>query len=128
MIHGNCGKQPKHTIDASIKSKIWDIWNMPELEECNFIHFQEILEEDFLLLNADAIFDIDFNRFVAYHKEKGGLVTLFTHPNSHPYDSGIVITDANESIAGSKYSLPFCVIVQTSFAIPVITSVTSPSF
>ena len=51
------------------------------------------LTEDFLLLNADAIFDIDFNRFIKYHKEKGGLVTLFTHPNSHPYDSGLIITD-----------------------------------
>ena len=47
MMHGNCGKQPKHTIDANIKSKIWEIWNTPELEECNFTHFQEILEEDY---------------------------------------------------------------------------------
>lgn len=52
------------------------------------------LTEDFLLLNADALFDVDFNRFVAYHKSHGGLVTLFTHPNSHPYDSGLII--ANE--------------------------------
>ncbi|MDE7264897.1 MAG: nucleotidyltransferase family protein, partial [Clostridia bacterium] len=44
------------------------------------------LKEDFLLLNADAVFEIDFNRFVNYHRRKGGLVTLFTHPNSHPYD------------------------------------------
>lgn len=51
------------------------------------------LTEDFLLLNADAIFDIDFNRIVKYHKEKGALVTLFTHPNSHPYDSGLVFAD-----------------------------------
>lgn len=51
------------------------------------------LKEDFLLLNADAVFDIDFNRFVKYHKAKGGLVTLFTHPNSHPYDSGLIIAD-----------------------------------
>ena len=51
------------------------------------------LTEDFLLINADAIFDIDFNRLVNYHKEKGGLVTLFTHPNSHPYDSGLIIAD-----------------------------------
>ena len=51
------------------------------------------LTEDFLLLNADSLFDIDFNRFVKYHREKGGLVTLFTHPNSHPYDSGLVIAD-----------------------------------
>ena len=51
--------------------------------------FKLNLKEDFLLLNADAMFDVDFNRFVAFHKEHGGLVTLFTHPNSHPYDSGL---------------------------------------
>lgn len=49
------------------------------------------LTEDFLLLNADAMFDVDFNRFVSAHKKNGGLVTLFTHPNSHPYDSGLII-------------------------------------
>ena len=54
---------------------------------------REELKEDFLLLNADAVFDVDFNRFVNYHKKKGGLVTLFTHPNSHPYDSGVIIAD-----------------------------------
>ena len=51
------------------------------------------LQEDFLLLNADAIFDVDFKRFVAYHKEKKAKVTLFTHPNNHPYDSGLIIAD-----------------------------------
>lgn len=51
------------------------------------------LTEDFLLLNADAMFDVDFNRFVAFHKAHGGLVTLFTHPNSHPYDSGLILAD-----------------------------------
>lgn len=56
------------------------------------------LEGDFLLLNADAIFDVDFNRFVDYHKRKGGLVTLFTHPNSHPYDSGVLIADENGAV------------------------------
>ena len=51
------------------------------------------LTEDFLLLNADSVFDVDFNRFVDYHRAKGGLVTLFTHPNSHPYDSGLIIAN-----------------------------------
>ena len=51
------------------------------------------LDSDFLLLNADAVFDVDFNRFVAFHKAHGGLVTLFTHPNDHPYDSGLIIPD-----------------------------------
>ena len=56
------------------------------------------LKEDFLLLNADSVFDIDFNRFVDYHNKKGGLVTLFTHPNSHPYDSGLIIADKNDAV------------------------------
>lgn len=56
------------------------------------------LTEDFLLLNADAIFDVDFSRFVDFHKKHGGLVTLFTHPNNHPYDSGLIITDEDGSV------------------------------
>lgn len=49
MIHGNCGRQPKNTIDSNIKSTIWNVWNLPELDKCNFIHFQEILEEDYAI-------------------------------------------------------------------------------
>ena len=56
------------------------------------------LKEDFLLLNADAVFDVDFNRMVAFHKQHGGLVTLFTHPNSHPYDSGLIIAGENGKV------------------------------
>ncbi len=56
------------------------------------------LESDFLLLNADAVFNVDFNRFVEYHRAHGGLVTLFTHPNSHPYDSGVLIADEDGAV------------------------------
>ncbi len=56
------------------------------------------LDSDFLLLNADAVFDVDFNRFVAFHNQHGGLVTLFTHPNSHPYDSSLIIADKKYSV------------------------------
>ena len=56
------------------------------------------LDSDFLLLNADAVFDVDFNRFVTFHEQHGGLVTLFTHPNSHPYDSGLIIAGKNGTV------------------------------
>ena len=56
------------------------------------------LTEDFLLLNADSIFNVDFNRFVNFHKKKSAMVTLFTHPNSHPYDSGLIIADEDFSV------------------------------
>lgn len=58
----------------------------------------ELGDEPFLLLNADAGFDIDFNRMVERHKKTGALVTLFTHPNSHPYDSGIVVADESGAV------------------------------
>lgn len=60
--------------------------------------FKLDLKEDFLLLNADAVFDVDFNRMVDFHKSHGGLVTLFTHPNSHPYDSGLIVADKNGAV------------------------------
>lgn len=50
-------------------------------------------DEDFLLLNADVMFDVDFHRFLAFHKAHGGVATLFTHPNSHPYDSALLVAD-----------------------------------
>ena len=59
---------------------------------------EKIGDEPFLLLNADAAFDVDFNRMVVFHKNHGGLVTLFTHPNSHPYDSGLIIADKNGQV------------------------------
>jgi D,D-heptose 1,7-bisphosphate phosphatase len=56
------------------------------------------LTEDFLLINGDIIFDINIDRFYQYHKAKGGDATLFTHPNSHPYDSGIISVDQDDKI------------------------------
>lgn len=58
----------------------------------------KIGEEPFFLLNADAAFDVDFNRMLDYHNAHGGLVTLFTHPNSHPYDSGLIIADKDGKV------------------------------
>ena len=51
------------------------------------------LSGDFLLLNADSMFDVDINRFVTFHKERCALATLFTHPDNHPYDSGLIVAD-----------------------------------
>ncbi len=56
------------------------------------------LSDDFLLLNADTVFDVDFARFTDHHRKKGGLATLFTHPNDHPYDSGLIVADDDMSV------------------------------
>lgn len=51
------------------------------------------LEETFLLVFGDTIFDVSIPRMLAFHREKGALATLFVHPNSHPFDSDIVLRD-----------------------------------
>ena len=58
----------------------------------------KIGNEPFFLFNADAAFDVDFTRMLAFHQQHGGLVTLFTHPNSHPYDSGLIIADKDGKV------------------------------
>ena len=57
-------------------------------------YLKDVLTEDFMLVNGDLIFDVDIARFAAFHKDNGGLATVFTHPNDHPFDSGIIFTDA----------------------------------
>ncbi len=63
-------------------------------------YLKEELREDFLLLNGDIIFDIDLARFYAQHRKNGCIATIFTHPNSHPYDSGIIVSDASGKVTG----------------------------
>ena len=63
-----------------------------------FIIRSSLGDEPFLLLNADSVFNINFKRFVDFHRKHTGLVTLFTHPNSHPYDSGVIIADNNGAV------------------------------
>lgn len=49
--------------------------------------------EDFLLLCGDVIIDVDFNRFITFHKEKQAWASLMAHPNGHPYDSSLLVTE-----------------------------------
>lgn len=51
------------------------------------------IQNDFLLLNGDIIFDVDIQKFLEYHCNQRTDATILTHPNSHPYDSGIIIAD-----------------------------------
>jgi len=56
------------------------------------------LKEDFLLLNGDIIFDVDFRSFAEFHRKKKALASLFVHPNDHPFDSEIVVCDGDDRV------------------------------
>lgn len=60
--------------------------------------FASGLSDDFILLNGDTIFDIDFSRIIAFHYAKKAMVTLAVHPNNHPFDSALLFTDKNDRV------------------------------
>ena len=51
------------------------------------------LIEDFLLLCGDVVLDVDFNRFIEFHKKNHAWASLMAHPNGHPYDSSLLVTE-----------------------------------
>ena len=55
---------------------------------------------DFLLINGDLIFDIDFHRLMEFHKTHKAMATLLAHPNDHPGDSGILLADSDDRVTG----------------------------
>ncbi len=51
------------------------------------------LTDDFLLLCGDVIIDVDFNRFIDFHRRNNAWASLMAHPNGHPYDSSLLVTE-----------------------------------
>lgn len=57
-------------------------------------------KDDFILVFGDLILDIDFNRFMNFHKTHNAAITLYGHPNAHPYDSDVVMVDGKSRVTG----------------------------
>lgn len=55
--------------------------------------FKMNLVEDFLLLCGDVILDVDYHRFIEFHLASKAWASLMAHPNGHPYDSSLLVTE-----------------------------------
>ncbi len=55
--------------------------------------FKMDLIEDFLLMCGDVILDVDFQRFINFHRSHKAWASLMSHPNGHPYDSSLLVTE-----------------------------------
>ncbi len=69
------------------------LFKMFDSKACGEVQTKTVIDDDFLLLCGDVIFDIDFNRFIAFHKERKAWASLMAHPNEHPYDSSLLVTE-----------------------------------
>lgn len=69
-------------------------------------YLKDKIEGDFLVCSGDTVFDIDVERMHRYHVERQAAITMFTHPNAHPYDSDLVVVDGGRVIGIDKKGLP----------------------
>lgn len=56
-------------------------------------------DRDFLLIFGDVLFEIDWNRMITFHETHKSVATLLVHPNSHPFDSDLIILSDNGRVS-----------------------------
>ena len=68
---------------------------------------KDIIKDDFIFVFGDLIFDVYFKKMIDFHKEHKGLITLLSHPNSHPFDSDLIISNENDLVTSidSKHNV-----------------------
>lgn len=60
------------------------------------------LQDHFLFLNGDIIFNIDIRRLINFHVRFNNDITFVTHTSSHPYDSDCILENSSLGIQKSK--------------------------
>ena len=64
-----------------------------------FYYLRPLLSgNSFFLVFGDVLFDVDLERMVRFHEAKKSKATLFVHPNTHPFDSDLVVTGEDDRI------------------------------
>lgn len=63
-------------------------------------YLKDKVDDDFVLIFGDVFLDVDFKKMVEFHKDHKATVTLLTHPNSHPFDSDLVVVGAGDVVEG----------------------------
>jgi len=59
---------------------------------------EELLEEDFILLNGDIMCEVDFKKAFEFHKVKNSDVSIVIHETDHALDSDLIETDTENRI------------------------------
>ena len=70
-------------------------------------HLKEELDDDFVFIFGDLMLDVYFEKMIKFHKLHHAMITLLSHPNSHPFDSDLIIANANNLVIGinSKHNV-----------------------
>ena len=98
VIHDYFGNGERYGIDISYFTEEFPLGTAGALSK-----IKNRLEETFFLVFGDLFININYDRFLAFHQAHKALITLFAHPNSHPYDSDIIISNDENRVTGWSY-------------------------
>lgn len=56
---------------------------------------KEFTDDTLLVCSGDTVFDIDVNRMLDFHRRNRAEITLLVHPNGHPFDSDLIVTEGD---------------------------------
>jgi mannose-1-phosphate guanylyltransferase / phosphomannomutase len=59
---------------------------------------ESILNERFLVLYSDVMFDLDIDPFRNFDDKNDSIAAIVIHPNDHPFDSDLIETDENNNV------------------------------
>ena len=98
FILGNKGKDIKKYLDKK-KFKGNIIIEEKPLGTAGYLrNFQKFSSEDVLVIMGDILTKFDIKKFLKFHKKKKSDISLFVHPNNHPYDSDLVDINDNNKV------------------------------
>ena len=64
---------------------------------------KDYIKGDYIFLLADVFTNINYKKMIDFHRSNNAGITLFTHPNAHPFDSDIIACDNNNVVTGIDY-------------------------
>lgn len=71
LIHKNTGRKPAHAVSDETKKKVLDLYSKPEFNKANFLHFKDILLEDYkIALSYTSLYSILKNAEIESPKKK----------------------------------------------------------
>ena len=71
LIHKNTGRKPAHALKEEMKEEILKIRSNPDFDGINFLHFQEILEDEYKIkISYSSLTSILKNQGYESPKEK----------------------------------------------------------
>ena len=73
----------------------------------SLFYLKKEFNDDFVFVFGDLMLDVCFEKMIEFHKKHNAMITLLSHPNSHPFDSDLIIADENNLVVGidSKHNV-----------------------